>query len=121
MKTVMYDYIFLLLIIISFNITVNAETDKPTQTIRGRVTDAQTTLPLPGASIVLLNIEPQKRTITDNDGYLELKNVPVGRVSLKFGFIGYQSRVVKNVQLQSGKELYQVDWYRPELWRRSNN
>jgi hypothetical protein len=105
MNTTRRIFSIILLLLIAFNTTVKGERDKPVQTIRGRITDAQTTLPLPGASIELLDTEPPKGTISDNDGYFELKNVPVGRVSLRFGFVGYHSRIMRNVQLQSGKEL----------------
>lgn len=75
-----------------------------TQTIRGRVIDMQSEMPLPGVNVVTIG-EPVIGTTTDAEGYYKLENVPVGRVSLSFSFIGYQPATFQNVELTSSKEL----------------
>lgn len=76
-----------------------------TQTIRGKVVDADTKYPLPGASVVLLESEPQKGTSTNVDGTFELENVPVGRQDLQISFIGYETKTLSHLIVKSGKEL----------------
>ncbi|WP_462319166.1 TonB-dependent receptor [Marinilabilia sp.] len=77
----------------------------PTQNIRGRILDKDTMTPLPGANVVLLSSSPVSGTTTDENGYYELTDIPVGRVSLKFSFIGYHPQIIENISLSSGKEL----------------
>ncbi|MCB0397664.1 MAG: carboxypeptidase-like regulatory domain-containing protein, partial [Flavobacteriales bacterium] len=75
------------------------------QTIHGRVTDRDTQYPLPGAAILLIGTDPPIGTVTDNDGYFELKDVAVGRVSLQISYLGYKTEVYQNLVLTSGKQL----------------
>lgn len=74
-----------------------------TQTIRGRVIDKQSEIPLPGVNVITIG-EPRLGAITDENGYYKLENVPVGRTSLVFSFIGYQPVSLQNVELTSAKE-----------------
>lgn len=75
-----------------------------TQTIRGRVIDKQSEIPLPGVNVITLG-EPRLGATTDENGYYKLENVPVGRTSLVFSFIGYQPVSLQNMELTSAKEL----------------
>ena len=75
------------------------------QTIRGKVTDKDSNQPLPGATVVLQNTNPVIGVVTNLDGEYVINNVPIGRQSLSISFIGYHSSEVKNILLQSGKEL----------------
>lgn len=75
-----------------------------TQTIRGRVIDKQSEIPLPGVNVITFG-EPRLGAITDENGYYKLENVPVGRTSLVFSFIGYQPVSLQNLELTSAKEL----------------
>jgi hypothetical protein len=79
--------------------------DTYTQVIRGTVVDHATSLPLPGANVVLLGAEPAIGTVTDGNGRFRLKNVPVGRQSIQVTFIGYKDKVLANLNVLSGKEL----------------
>jgi len=76
-----------------------------TQIIRGVVTDEATTLPLPGANIILLNSNPLIGAVSDASGLFQLKNVPVGRQSIRVSFIGYQEQIISNLNVTTGKEL----------------
>ncbi len=76
-----------------------------TQTIRGLIADRQTKSPIPGANIVLLNSDPLRGTISDDQGRFKLDNVEIGRISLKITFIGYHDVILTGLNLQSGKEL----------------
>jgi hypothetical protein len=79
--------------------------DKFTQVIRGVVTDEATSLPLPGANIVLLNSNPLVGAITDEKGEFQLKNVPVGRQSIRVSFIGYTEQIISSLNVTTGKEI----------------
>lgn len=76
-----------------------------TQTVRGRVTDMQSQSGLPMATIMLLDSDNSVGTTTDIDGYFELPNIPIGRISLSVSYIGYKSATLNNLSLTSGKEL----------------
>jgi hypothetical protein len=74
-----------------------------TQTIRGTVTDMNTGVPLIGATVVLLDHEPLLGTITDNQGYFNLPEVPVGRQGIKVDYLGYKAAVRTSLEISSGK------------------
>ncbi|PWE00645.1 TonB-dependent receptor [Marinilabilia rubra] len=94
-----------LLLFLSPQATGNPTNQAPTQNIRGRILDKDTMQPLPGANVILISSSPTKGTISNEDGYYELRNIQVGRVSLKFSFLGYHPQLINNVSLSSGKEL----------------
>jgi iron complex outermembrane receptor protein len=60
-------------------------------TLSGRVTAANTGLPLQGASIYIPDL--RKGTITDTGGNYILQNIPVGNYLVQAGFVGYQNMV----------------------------
>lgn len=76
-----------------------------TQTIRGRVIDEQSQMPLPGVNVVVLGSDPILGSATDFDGYYVIEDVPVGRITVQFSFIGYEARTASNIELSSSKEL----------------
>ena len=75
-----------------------------TQNVRGIVTDAQSGYPLPGVTVRLMNAEG-KGTISNFDGEYVLTEVPIGRITLQFSFIGFESATANNLLLTAGKEL----------------
>ncbi|MBL4652823.1 MAG: TonB-dependent receptor [Flavobacteriales bacterium] len=92
----------LLLFIISF--ATNAQ--EITQTIRGQITDSESRLPLMGANIILLSDTANfTGTTADVDGYFKLENIPLGRHKLKISFLGYQTMIIPNIVVGSGKEF----------------
>ncbi len=74
-----------------------------TQTIRGRVLDAETQKPLVEAAVVL-DAESVKTT-TDTEGVFRLEKIPVGRHILRVSFVGFETLVVPDILLESGKEI----------------
>ncbi len=76
-----------------------------TQTIKGRIIDNQTQMPLPGANVAIMNTDPTIGTITDPDGYFRIDNVVTGRVSIQVSFMGYHPLTFSNLNLSTGKEL----------------
>ena len=76
-----------------------------TQTIRGIVTDNESEYTLPGASVVIISLEPIIGVSTDVNGKFEFNNIPVGRHTLQISFMGYETVTVPNVLVGSAKEL----------------
>ncbi len=75
------------------------------QTIRGTVVDAVTGYTLVGANVILLNSDPLMGTITDQHGQFQLEDVPLGRQGIEVRYMGYKSRVIPGLYLNSGKEV----------------
>jgi hypothetical protein len=92
---------FFLLLFNNFSLTGSA----PGQTFRGRVLDAYTELPLPGATVVVVGSDPLRGTATGVDGAFRMENLPLGRLDVQVSMVGYQSVSVNNLLLVSGREL----------------
>lgn len=75
------------------------------QTIRGKVLDDETEQPLPGASVLISDLNPIKGTITNAKGEFEFNDIPIGRHNLTISFIGYNEILAHNLLLSSSKEL----------------
>ncbi len=76
-----------------------------TQTVKGTVLDAETGAPLFGANVMMRNIDPPKGAISDEQGYFRIEDVPVGRASFTFSYIGYEDFVASEVLVGSAKEV----------------
>jgi hypothetical protein len=74
-----------------------------TQTLRGRVTDQNSGQPMPGITVAVTDL-PGKITTTDQKGNYRLQEVPVGRHIVQFSGIGYQTLVLADVLITTGKE-----------------
>jgi hypothetical protein len=78
---------------------------EPVSSIRGRIADAATDHPLPGAHIILLGTEPLVGTTSDMHGNFHLTGVALGRHRLEVRYVGYGSRIIDNVLVTSGREV----------------
>ncbi|MEZ4901203.1 MAG: carboxypeptidase-like regulatory domain-containing protein [Spirosomataceae bacterium] len=76
-----------------------------TQTIRGVVVDKSVQIPIAGATVLLINSNPLKGTLTDSEGGFTIAQVPIGRQTIKVTYIGYKEMVMSNVVVNAGKEL----------------
>ena len=76
-----------------------------TQTVRGRIVDAQSESPLPGVNVVVLNTDPLVGAVTDEQGYYALPKVPLGRRTLRVSLVGYLEQTVPNVVVTAGKQV----------------
>jgi hypothetical protein len=75
------------------------------QSVRGRITDAESNAPLSGISIIAILPDGRKLGArSDKSGMFRIKNVPVGRITLKYSGIGYQEATVQEVLITTGKE-----------------
>jgi len=76
----------------------------PTQIVKGIVTDRERGTPLPGANIIIVNSSPPAGTITDETGKFRLSS-PIGRITIKASFIGYQDLIVRDIFVATGKQV----------------
>ena len=90
--------------IISLVLTMFSQAQQLTQSVRGRVIDQDSKMPSVGAVVMVVGSDPLIATATDVDGYYKLENVPVGRITIKITSMGYEDRVIPNIQVTSGKE-----------------
>ncbi len=105
-KSLLYACLFLL----TFAPVAKAHDTDPseqpvTQTFRGRILDAYTEQPLPGAAVVILDTDPLRGTATGIDGYFRLDHLPLGRINVKISMVGFQPVILHNLLVVSGREL----------------
>ena len=87
-----------------FPAVAGAQTNQAVQTIRGQVCDVASGEPMIGVTITVENGSTMA-TVSDLDGNFEIKNVPVGRHSVRASYIGYEPVLLKEQLVSSGKEL----------------
>jgi hypothetical protein len=75
------------------------------QTIRGKVTDAANKRALIGANVVVLDTVNFRGASTDIDGNFRIDDVPIGKVSIKVSYLGYEDRFLEGVMLTPSKQL----------------
>ncbi|MCD4682624.1 MAG: carboxypeptidase-like regulatory domain-containing protein, partial [Bacteroidales bacterium] len=96
-------------LILSFSymmlISLNLSGQDLTQTIKGRVVDNDLQIPLPGATVVIMDSDPLIGTTTDVDGYFRLENVKLGRYNLQISYMGYEPSFISELEVGSGKEI----------------
>lgn len=92
---------FLYLFLLLFPFLATAQTS----TLRGVVIDQQSETPLVGATVQLLGNEPAIGAVSDADGAFILKNVPVGRQTLRVSYLGYENQTVPNILVTAGKDV----------------
>lgn len=95
---------FILLLILFQTITVYAQ--QLTQTIRGVILDEISKTPVPYATVALLNTDPLIGTTTDTSGNFILRNVPVGRYDLRVSYVGYETKIIREIMVTSSKEVF---------------
>lgn len=76
-----------------------------TQVLRGTVKDSETQRPIAFATISIHTLETPIGTTSDTNGVFRLEHVPVGRHDLQISFVGYETQVIPELMLTSGKEI----------------
>jgi len=95
-----------IVIIAIFAINTNLYSQSIKQTIRGKVYDNTTQEPLPFSAIIVQNTDPLIGTTSDLHGNFILKNVAVGRVNIRVNMLGYESYIISELLVSSGKEVF---------------
>ena len=75
-----------------------------TQSIRGKVVDEDSQMPLFGANLMIAGTNPPVGASTNIHGEFGFGKLPVGRYNIIIQYIGYEAKTVNNVLLISGKE-----------------
>jgi CarboxypepD_reg-like domain/TonB-dependent Receptor Plug Domain len=76
-----------------------------TQIVRGTIVDVDSKLPLPGATILILDTNPLVGTSTDINGIFRFENIPIGRIKLQLSYMGYEAKTISDIVVNSGKEV----------------
>lgn len=75
-------------------------------TLTGTVTDSETGETVPGANVLLEEI--QRGAATNSDGEYRISDIPVGTYTLRVTFVGYKANI-QQIQVQSGENTVDVD------------
>lgn len=94
------SYLWLLLVLV----TAMGAKAQNTQTVRGKISDSESKQPVIGASVVVLNTQGIG-AVSDVNGEFNIAAVPLGRISLKITYIGYEPLIVPDVMVTAGKEV----------------
>lgn len=70
-------------------------------TIKGKVVESSTNTPLIGANISILNTN--LGASTDVNGFYKIENVPIGKYKCRANYIGYEPKLVANIQVKKKK------------------
>lgn len=77
-----------------------------TSSVTGTVVDVDARFPLPGATVELFQSGAEVQLVaTDASGQFAFEEVPVGRWSLRVGFVGYEPFVQDAVEVNSGRPV----------------
>ncbi|MDD3876274.1 MAG: TonB-dependent receptor, partial [Bacteroidales bacterium] len=105
MKTKIF---FLLLLMMAINkIFAETETESDKADITGKVSDAQTKLPVEYASVALYNIPDSSLVagcITDENGIFRMARISEGIYKIEIRFLGYETLVINNLHVGKGSQ-----------------
>ena len=90
------------LIIAVFN---SANARDLTQVVRGQVMDIESETPLVFATVAVFTADSLLGTITDDNGMFRFDRVPLGRIDIRVTYIGYETQMIPELMVTSGKEL----------------
>lgn len=88
-----------------FALTISTVLYGQTAKISGKITDKENADIVFGAIVQIVNVEPQKVTQTDLDGFFELSNISEGKYKVRISAVGYQSKEIENVTIINGQKL----------------
>ncbi|BDS11681.1 TonB-dependent receptor [Aureispira anguillae] len=96
-------YLFCLFLYLTSSFILVAQDDK-TQTIRGKVVDHASQMPLIG--VVLMVSETNINSVSDENGNFVLEQVPLGRQTINAQYLGYEPYTSEDLIISSSKEPY---------------
>jgi hypothetical protein len=100
MKKLLFRLLLIYLLPVHFSTAQNLQ-----QTVRGEVKDTDGKFMITGATVTLTGSNSQTVVFTDTEGRFRFEQVPIGRISLKISFIGYEEKLLNNIEVTSGKEV----------------
>ncbi len=105
LKTNMKFSLLLFVFVFSSFISFSQEEEDAFQTVKGKVEDKDSRTPLWGAYVVIVGSEPLLGSATDSSGYFKIEKVPVGRLTLKVSYVGYDEVLLQNVLVASEQDV----------------
>ncbi|MFA6027143.1 MAG: carboxypeptidase-like regulatory domain-containing protein, partial [Ignavibacteriaceae bacterium] len=99
----MKKFINTMLLIAMF--TTLAFSQKLTQTVRGTITDTDSKLPLIGTNVFIVGTDPVIGTTSDLSGTFRFENIPIGRITIRISYMGYETKTIPDIVVNSGKEV----------------
>ena len=75
------------------------------QTIRGKVVDKESKIPVIGVTLVIEASDPPMGAITDMNGEFRFEKLNVGRYHIVVSCLGYESKTIPDIMLGAGKEI----------------
>ena len=94
-----FNFIMYALVVIT---TLNAQSDRVSGKIRGRVVDSTSKNPLAGANVLVLPVGSGRGTMTNEDGEFVLPNLMTGRYNVKVSYMGYASTTIQDIDVSPG-------------------
>lgn len=94
-----------LLCILLLSLPVKIYANGLTQNVKGTVVDKDSKTPLPYVNIIIQNTDPLKGAITNASGQYKIEKVPLGRYNIQFTYMGYETFLMREVLVTSGKEV----------------
>lgn len=94
----------ILIAILSFGCKISLA-QQLTQTIRGRIIDADSRIPIADAKLAITDLVPQILSVSDSEGNFKINTVPVGRHQLTISLMGYEEKQMSNLLVVAGKEM----------------
>jgi hypothetical protein len=76
------------------------------QNMRGLVVESMTKTPVEGAVIKIKIGNDKKGAVSDKSGYFLIEGVPPGRYDISVEMMGYNTILISNVQVSTGKETF---------------
>ena len=108
-------YLIIFLLTFSFqNLFGQVQTENqlelPIQTIRGEIRDLANHAPMPGATVIIRKDSLEFGVSADENGEYVFRKIPVGRWQMEISFVGYEKIIIKEILLESGRELVRDIW-----------
>lgn len=75
-----------------------------TQTVRGTIIDMDSQLPLIGVAVRILGANSFNGAATNVNGEFRLEKVMVGRITLQLSYVGYETKTIPDIEVNTGKE-----------------
>ena len=94
-----FNFIIYTLVVITI---LNAQSDRVSGKIRGRVVDSTSKNPLAGANVLVLPVGSGRGTMTNEDGEFVLPNLMTGRYNVKVSYMGYASTTIQDIDVSPG-------------------
>ena len=95
----------IIILIALLGLFMHARGQQLTQTVKGTIKDSDSYSPVIGANVFVAGSDPVLGSSTDINGQFKIENVPVGRITLVITSIGYENRVLGNIEVGSAKEV----------------